>query len=160
MELLTHKSDNSPHIVILRDQSALTTSIGWFVRTGSRDESPELAGVSHFLEHMVFKGTERRSAADVNRELDHLGAQSNAFTSEDSTVYYASVLPECQQQCLDLLTDLMQPTRTGRDRHVRRPTTLRSFRNSLGELLRIAPTSFQSFGDSGIGKRLNCRSDA
>ncbi len=110
MELLTHKTDGSPQIIILRDRTALTTSLGWFVRTGSRDESAELAGVSHFLEHMVFKGTQRRSAADVNRELDHLGAHSNAFTSEDSTVYYASVLPECQQQCLDLLTDLMQPS--------------------------------------------------
>ena len=109
MELLTHKTDRSPQIVMLRDDTALTTSIGWFVRAGARDEQAEISGVSHFLEHMVFKGTSRRSAADVNRELDYLGANSNAFTSEDSTVYYASVLPECQQQCLDLLTDLMRP---------------------------------------------------
>ncbi|HAC89607.1 MAG TPA: insulinase family protein [Planctomycetaceae bacterium] len=110
MELLTHKTDGAPEIIILRDPTALTTSIGWFVRAGSRDESGPLAGVSHFLEHMVFKGTARRTAEDVNRELDHLGAQSNAFTSEESTVFYASVLPECQQRCLDLLTDLMQPS--------------------------------------------------
>ncbi|MBX3419946.1 MAG: insulinase family protein [Pirellulaceae bacterium] len=109
MELITHKTDGAPQIVILRDPTALTTSLGWFVRTGARDETAELAGVSHFLEHMVFKGTARRSAEDVNRELDDMGAQSNAFTSEESTVYYASVLPECQQPCLDLLTDLMQP---------------------------------------------------
>jgi predicted Zn-dependent peptidase len=110
VELLTHKTQGSPQVIILRDPTALTTSLGWFVRTGSRDEAPEVSGVSHFLEHMVFKGTSRRSAEDVNRELDFLGAQSNAFTSEDSTVYYASVLPECQQQCMDLLTDLMQPS--------------------------------------------------
>jgi predicted Zn-dependent peptidase len=110
VELLTHKTQGSPQIIILRDPTALTTSLGWFVRTGSRDETAEVSGVSHFLEHMVFKGTDRRTAEDVNRELDFLGAQSNAFTSEDSTVYYASVLPECQKQCLDLLTDLMQPT--------------------------------------------------
>lgn len=110
MDLLTHKTDGAPEIIILRDPTALTTSLGWFVRTGSRDESAPLAGVSHFLEHMVFKGTARRSAEEVNRELDHLGAQSNAFTSEESTVFYASVLPECQQRCLDLLTDLMQPS--------------------------------------------------
>lgn len=109
MELITSKSPGSPEIVILQDDSALTTSIGWFVRAGSRDETNELSGVSHFLEHMVFKGTDRRSAEDINRELDYLGAQSNAFTSEESTVYYASVLPEYQQQCLDLLNDLMQP---------------------------------------------------
>jgi predicted Zn-dependent peptidase len=109
VELLTHQIAGAPQIVILRDPSALTLSMGWFVKAGSRDESPELAGVSHFLEHMVFKGTHRRTAEQVNRELDDLGAQSNAFTSEESTVFYASVLPECQDRSLDLLTDLMQP---------------------------------------------------
>ncbi|MEZ6133717.1 MAG: pitrilysin family protein [Pirellulaceae bacterium] len=109
MELLTHKSDNGPEVVILHDPAAFTSSIGWFVSTGARDELSEMAGVSHFLEHMVFKGTQRRTAEDVNRELDHLGAQSNAFTSEDSTVFYASVLPECQEHAVDLLTDIMQP---------------------------------------------------
>ncbi|MCA9192589.1 MAG: insulinase family protein [Planctomycetales bacterium] len=109
MELLTYKTDKCPEIVVLNDPEAFTLSVGWFVRTGARDESNEVAGVSHFLEHMVFKGTPRRSAEDVNRELDHLGAQSNAYTSEDSTVFYASVLPECQTQAVDLLTDLMQP---------------------------------------------------
>jgi predicted Zn-dependent peptidase len=58
---------------------------------------------------MVFKGTAKRSAEQVNRELDHLGAQSNAYTSEDSTVFYASVVPECQAQAVDVLTDLMRP---------------------------------------------------
>lgn len=109
MELLVHKAGAGPEIVVLHDPTAFTASLGWFVRTGARDESPEVAGVSHFLEHMVFKGTQRRTADEVNRELDHLGAQSNAYTSEDSTVFYASVLPECQPQAVDLLTDIMQP---------------------------------------------------
>ncbi len=109
MQLLTHKSESGPEIVALHDPAAFTVSFGWFVRTGARDEVAEIAGVSHFLEHMVFKGTERRSAADVNRELDHLGAQSNAYTSEDATVFYASVVPECQAQAVDLITDLMRP---------------------------------------------------
>jgi predicted Zn-dependent peptidase len=109
VELLTHKTAGRPQVVILRDPSALTVSMGWFVKTGSRDETPTIAGVSHFLEHMVFKGTKNRTAEQINRELDDLGAQSNAFTSEDSTVFYASVLPECQARCINLLTDLMQP---------------------------------------------------
>lgn len=109
MELLVHKAGAGPEIVVLHDPTAFTASLGWFVRTGARDESPEVAGVSHFLEHMVFKGTPRRTADEVNRELDHLGAQSNAYTSEDSTVFYASVLPECQPHAVDLLTDIMQP---------------------------------------------------
>ena len=109
MELLTHKTGAGPEIVVLNDPDAFTASFGWFVKTGARDEQLEVAGVSHFLEHMVFKGTNRRTAEEVNRELDHLGAQSNAYTSEDSTVFYASVLPECQAHAVDLLTDLMQP---------------------------------------------------
>lgn len=109
MELLTHKTGVGPEIVVLNDPDAFTASFGWFVKTGARDEPLEVAGVSHFLEHMVFKGTHRRTAEEVNRELDHLGAQSNAYTSEDSTVFYASVLPECQAHAVDLLTDLMQP---------------------------------------------------
>ncbi len=110
MELLTHKSDDGPEVIALSDPSAFTVSLGWFVKTGSRDEKYEVAGVSHFLEHMVFKGTHKRSSEVVNRELDHLGAQSNAYTSEDSTVFYASVVPECQARAVDLLTDLMAPS--------------------------------------------------
>lgn len=109
MELLTHKLESGPEIVVLHDPEAFTASFGWFVKTGARDEELEVAGVSHFLEHMVFKGTQRRTAEEVNKELDRLGAQSNAYTSEDATVFYASVLPECQTQAVDLLTDLMQP---------------------------------------------------
>lgn len=80
------------------------------MRTGARDETDELAGVSHFLEHMVFKGTPQRSADDVNREFDELGAHYNAFTSEESTVYYAAVLPEYQAPIVDLLADIMRPS--------------------------------------------------
>ncbi len=110
MELLTHRSGNGPQIIALCDPDAFTTSLGWFVATGARDEEVPLAGVSHFLEHMVFKGTARRTAEQVNRELDYLGAQSNACTSEDATIFYASVLPECQDRAVDLLTDLMSPS--------------------------------------------------
>ncbi|GIW97317.1 MAG: zinc protease [Pirellulaceae bacterium] len=109
MELIDYRPPGGPQILALHDPAALTASYGWFVNTGARDESADIAGASHFLEHMVFKGTARRSAEQINRELDYLGARSNAFTSEDRTVYYASVLPECQGQAVDLLSDLMQP---------------------------------------------------
>lgn len=124
VELLTHKSQTGPEIVALCDPAAFTTSVGWFVNTGARDESPELAGVSHFLEHMVFKGTKRRSAEEVNSELDHLGAQSNAFTSEESTVFHACVLPECQDQAVDLLTDIMRPSLREEDFQTERQVVL------------------------------------
>ena len=75
---------------------AYSMGLAFFVNTGARDESPELAGVSHFLEHMVFKGTPNRTAADVNRQLDEIGSHSNAYTSEEHTVYYAAMLPDYQ----------------------------------------------------------------
>ena len=61
---------------------ARSAAVGFFVRTGARDETAEVNGVSHFLEHMVFKGSQRRTAFDVNREFDEIGARYNAFTSE------------------------------------------------------------------------------
>ena len=102
--------DNGLEIIAEVNPNAFSMSLGYFVKTGSRDESIELAGVSHFLEHMVFKGTPRRSSVDVNRQLDDLGSQSNAYTSEEQTVYYISVLPDNQFPALDLLTDIMRPS--------------------------------------------------
>ena len=110
MKFQQRQLDNGLTIIGECNDQAYSTSLAFFVRTGSRDETPEVAGVSHFLEHMVFKGTPRRSAADVNRELDELGSHSNAFTSEEQTVYYATVLPEYQNEVVDLLSDIMRPS--------------------------------------------------
>lgn len=101
---------NGLEIVAECNPEAHSLGIGFFVRTGSRDEQAEIAGVSHFLEHMAFKGTPRRSADDVNREFDEIGAHYNAFTSEESTVFYASVLPEYQEASVDLLADILRPS--------------------------------------------------
>lgn len=110
MRFRQHQLNNGLQIIAECNPAAYSTALGFFVETGSRDESDAVSGVSHFLEHMVFKGTPRRTAADVNRELDELGANSNAFTSEENTVYYASVLPEYQDGALDLLCDIMRPS--------------------------------------------------
>ncbi len=110
MNFRTHTLENGLEIVAECNAGAHSQGVGFFVRTGARDETDELAGVSHFLEHMVFKGTPRRTADDVNREFDELGAHYNAFTSEESTVYYAAVLPEYQEPTIDLLADIMRPS--------------------------------------------------
>jgi predicted Zn-dependent peptidase len=89
---------------------ARSVAVGFFVRTGARDETPEVNGVSHFLEHMVFKGSSRRSSFDVNREFDEIGARYNAFTSEENTVFWGAVLPEYLPRLLDLLTDMLRPS--------------------------------------------------
>lgn len=110
MEFKKAALENGLEIIGEVNPSLWTAAIGFFVRTGARDESDELAGVSHFLEHMLFKGTPSRTAADVNRELDEMGGRSNAFTSEEMTVYYAVVLPELQTRAVDLLTDILRPS--------------------------------------------------
>lgn len=89
--------------------TAQSAAVGFFVRTGSRDENPRISGVSHFLEHMLFKGTEGLSALEVNEAFDRLGAKFNAFTSEENTVYYAAVLPEYFPQVVELWCRLMRP---------------------------------------------------
>ena len=101
--------DNGLTVIAEVNPAAASMAAGFFVQTGSRDETPELAGVSHFLEHMVFKGTARRSAQDVNRELDEIGAHYNAATSVEDTFYYGAVLPEYQQRLLDVLCDILRP---------------------------------------------------
>ena len=101
--------DNGLSIIAEVNPAAASMAAGFFVRTGSRDEAPQISGVSHFLEHVVFKGTARRSAIEVNREFDEIGAINNAFTSEENTVYYGAVLPEHQTRLLDLLGDILRP---------------------------------------------------
>jgi predicted Zn-dependent peptidase len=100
---------NGLDVIAEVNPQAQSAALGFMVKTGARDEQPEVAGVSHFLEHMMFKGTPRRSAADVNREFDAMGASNNAFTSNEVTCYWAHVLPEFLPRALDLLADMMRP---------------------------------------------------
>jgi predicted Zn-dependent peptidase len=110
LEFRSHALANGLQIVAECNDEAHSTALGYFVQAGARDESDEVAGVSHFLEHMVFKGTPTRTADDVNREFDEMGAHYNAFTSEEHTVYYAAVLPEYQTAAAELLGDIIRPS--------------------------------------------------
>lgn len=101
--------DNGLTLIGEVNPEALSAAAGYFVKTGSRDETASESGVSHFLEHMLFKGSSRRSAEDVNREFDEIGADYNAFTGEEYTVYYGAVLPEMVAPLVDILTDMMRP---------------------------------------------------
>ncbi len=110
MEFREHTLANGLTILAECNPNAHSTSIGVFVRAGARDEHDEINGVSHFLEHMVFKGTDKRDAESVNRELDDMGSFSNAQTGVESTVYYSTVLPEFQTNVVELLCDIMRPS--------------------------------------------------
>jgi predicted Zn-dependent peptidase len=109
MEFKVHKLANGLTVIGEVNKSAESCAVGFFVKTGARDESSQINGVSHFLEHMVFKGTDRLSALAVNEEFDKTGAQYNAFTSEENTVFYAAVLPEYLEEITKLWIELMRP---------------------------------------------------
>jgi predicted Zn-dependent peptidase len=109
MEFKKEQLENGLDIVGEVNKSAKSAAVGFFVKTGSRDESKQINGVSHFLEHMLFKGTEKLSALEVNEAFDRTGAQFNAFTSEENTVYYAAVLPEYLLEVTGLWIELMRP---------------------------------------------------
>jgi len=115
MRFLRERLDNGLDVIAEVTDGALSTSLGFFVCTGARDESNDLWGVSHFLEHMVFKGTTDLSAEDINRRFDWMGASANAFTSEEDTVYHAAVLPSQQHEAVDLLARMMRPALRAED---------------------------------------------
>ena len=91
--------------------SVRSISVGVWVFTGSRDESEELAGISHFIEHMVFKGTKKRRMHQIANRLESVGGYLNAFTSKEYTCYFARALDEHLERAIDVVCDLvLQPT--------------------------------------------------
>lgn len=85
-----------------------TVSVGVFVNTGSRNETTEINGISHFLEHMAFKGTKKRSAKKIAEEFEGIGGRINAYTSKEKTVYYAKVLKKHAEFAVEFLADILQ----------------------------------------------------
>lgn len=85
-----------------------TVAVGVFVNTGSRHETSEINGISHFLEHMAFKGTKKRSARQIAEEFEGIGGHINAYTSKEKTVYYAKVLKQHAEFAVEFLSDILQ----------------------------------------------------
>ncbi|GAY09404.1 pitrilysin family protein [Pseudonocardia sp. N23] len=88
-----------------------SVSLGIWIGIGSRDETPEQAGAAHFLEHLLFKGTQRRTAAGIAEEIDAVGGELNAFTAKEHTCYYAHVLDTDVALAIDLLADVVTDAR-------------------------------------------------
>jgi predicted Zn-dependent peptidase len=102
--------DNGLQVIGEINEQALSVAAGFFVKAGSRDEEADVAGVSHFLEHMVFKGTPNRDALAVNRDFDRIGAKHNAQTSEEDTFYHVTCLPEYLPRSFEVLSDILRPS--------------------------------------------------
>jgi len=105
---IQQKLPNGLTVVIEVMPHVQSAACGFLSRTGSRDDSATLAGVSHFLEHMCFKGTAERGWQEINIEFDEMGAHYNAYTSKDRTFYYGWVRSEDIDRQLELLADMMR----------------------------------------------------
>ena len=110
-EPILHTQDSGVRVVTEAVPSVRSVALGLWVRTGSRNETPAQAGVSHFLEHLLFKGTARFSAIEIAEKLDGLGASVNAATGKETTHLHARFLDEHTDEVFDLLAEmLLAPT--------------------------------------------------
>lgn len=114
---------NGIRVVTERVPYARSVAMGVWVNVGSRDEQPEEGGLSHFIEHMIFKGTAKRTAIQIAKEFDAIGGQCNAFTSRENTCYHAKVMDTYLETMVDLLSDIFlnsvfDPEEVERERQV------------------------------------------
>ena len=99
---------NGLRIVTQRMESVESISLGVWINVGTRHEKPEINGIAHMLEHMAFKGTERRNARAIAEEIEAVGGQLNAYTSREFTAYYATVIRGDEMVALDIIADILQ----------------------------------------------------
>jgi len=99
--------DNGLKVVTEKVESVKSVSVGIWVKTGSRNETAKQAGITHFLEHMLFKGTESRSSYDIAMSMESVGGYLNAFTSSEYTCYYSRCLNTQLDKALDVLSDMV-----------------------------------------------------
>lgn len=103
----TYTLKNGLRVVTEKIEHLSSISVGVMVQNGSRNENPEVNGISHFIEHMFFKGTDKRTSKEVMEDIENVGGQINAFTSKEATCYYIKALNTHLDLALDVLSDIM-----------------------------------------------------
>lgn len=148
--------DNGLRVIAELNDSARSVATGFFVKAGSRDESPDVAGVSHFLEHMIFKGTPRRDHLAVNRDFDRVGAKHNAQTSEEDTFYHVTCLPEYLPRAFDVLSDILRPSLREDDFDTEKKVIIEEIRMYLDSPMSVAYEAAKAahFGDHPLGQSI------
>lgn len=107
MDLQISTLANGLRVVTSSRPQTESVTLGIWVNTGSACEKEEINGISHFLEHMVFKGTEKRSSLQISEEFEDVGGQSNAYTSREFTAFYAKMLKDDVELAIDILSDIV-----------------------------------------------------
>ena len=102
-----YKLDNGLRVVTEYIEHVNSISVGVMVQNGSRNETKDVNGISHFIEHMFFKGTDKRNSKQIVQEIENIGGQINAYTSKETTCYYIKALNTHVDLCLDVLSDML-----------------------------------------------------
>ncbi|MEP6851167.1 MAG: pitrilysin family protein [bacterium] len=134
---------------------ARSASVGVWVGVGSADEGPTVAGASHYLEHLLFKGTRRRSALDIAAAMDAVGGEFNAFTEKEHTCFYATVLDRDLPLAIDIVSDVvLEATVTAADVEVERSVVLEEIAMRDDDPSDLVHDDFSTamFGDTPIGR--------
>ncbi len=134
----THTLDNGLKVVIEVMPDVHSAAAGFMSRTGARDETPERAGISHFLEHLMFKGTAKRSWREITIDFDRMGSTYNAFTSEDRTVYYGWVREGDIGPQIELLADMMRSQLPAEELEMEKKVVLEEIAMSKDQLEHVA----------------------
>jgi predicted Zn-dependent peptidase len=103
--------DNGLQVVTDPMEGVESTALGLWFKVGARYETAKLSGMAHFIEHMLFKGTDRRSSFSISEEIEATGGYLNAYTSRENTAFYARMLAQDKELCLDVLADVLQHSR-------------------------------------------------
>lgn len=126
---------NGVRVVTESHPNAVAVAVGIFVGKGTRDELNDEAGLAHFVEHMVFKGTKNRSAFEISRDMEEVGADINAFTSRETTSFVAVGLAEHLKRYVDVLSDVVtRPTFSKSDVEMERDVVIQEIRSSEDQL--------------------------
>lgn len=150
----THTLSNGLQIVGQPMPDFESAAVSYYVRTGSRDEQESgIAGISHFLEHMVFKGTQSLDWQEITLAFNKIGAELNAFTSQESTVYYARVLGEYLERAVELLSDMMYPRLAESDFEMEKDVIINEIARSEDQPYNITYRRLMQtyFGDHPLG---------
>uniref|UniRef100_A0AAG5CTA7 Mitochondrial-processing peptidase subunit beta n=1 Tax=Anopheles atroparvus TaxID=41427 RepID=A0AAG5CTA7_ANOAO len=152
--------------IVSEDHGSQTATVGLWIDAGSRNETNATNGVAHFLEHMAFKGTAKRSQTDIELEVENLGAHLNAYTSREQTIFYAKCLAKDVPKAIEILSDIIQHSTLGEAEIEReRGVILREMQEIEGNLQEVVfdhlhATAYQGtpLGNTILGPTKNIQS--
>lgn len=157
MQVNLSRLENGLRIATVERPQTETVSLGIWVNTGSAYETVDINGISHFVEHMVFKGTRKRSALQISEDIENAGGSTNAYTSREFTVFYAKMLKNDTELALDVLADLiMEPTFDEKEMVKEKEVVVQEIKQTNDDPSDIVFDYFQSsaFSDQPMGRSI------